>query len=42
MPEFCLRPATLLKNGIWQNCFPVNFAKFLREAFFYRNPSGRY
>ena len=42
MPEFCLRPATLLKNGIWQNCFPVNFAKFLREAFFYRKPSGRY
>ena len=42
MPEFCLRPATLLKNGIWQNCFPVNFAKFLKEAFFYRKPSGRY
>ena len=25
-----LRPATLLKKGLWHKCFPVNFAKFLR------------
>ena len=24
------RPATLLKKRLWQRCFPVNFAKFLR------------
>ena len=34
-----LRPATLLKKRLWQRCefseiFPVNFAKFLRTAFF--------
>ena len=29
-----LRLATLLKRGLWQRCFPVNFAKFLRTAFF--------
>ena len=26
----CLRPAILLKKGIWHRCFPVNFAKFQR------------
>ena len=28
-----LRPATLLKKGLWRSCFPVNFAKFLRAPF---------
>ena len=23
-----LRPATLLKKGLWKRCFPENFAKF--------------
>ena len=25
-----LKPATLLKKSLWHNCFPVDFAKFLR------------
>ena len=29
-----LRPATLLKRRLWHRCFPVNFVKFLRTAFF--------
>ena len=29
-----LRPATLLKRRLWNRCFPVNFAKFLRKPFF--------
>ena len=28
------RPATLFKKRLWQRCFPVNFAKFLRAPFF--------
>ena len=28
-----LRPVTLLKKRLWQGCFPVNFAKFLRTPF---------
>ena len=28
-----LRPATLLKRGLWRRCFPVNFGKFLRTPF---------
>ena len=28
-----LRPATLLKKRIWQSCFPMTFAKFLRTPF---------
>ena len=32
-----LRPATLLKKRLWHTCFPVNFAKFLRNLF-YRTP----
>ena len=28
-----LRPAKLLKKGLWHKCFPVNFAKFLRTFF---------
>ena len=29
-----LSPATLLKKRLWHRCFPVNFEKFLRIAFF--------
>ena len=29
-----LRLATLLKRRIWHSCFPVNFAKFLKNTFF--------
>ena len=32
-----LRPATLLKKRLWDRCFPVNFAKFLRTPFFTEN-----
>ena len=32
-----LRPADLLKNRLWQRCFSVNFAKFLKTAFFFEN-----
>ena len=28
-----LRPAILLKKGLWHKCFSVNFAKFLRTSF---------
>ena len=28
------RPATLLKKRLWHRCFPVNFAKFLRNLFY--------
>ena len=28
------RPATLLKKRLWHGCFPVNFAKFLKNTFF--------
>ena len=28
-----LRPATLLKKKLYDRCFPVNFAKFLRAPF---------
>ena len=28
-----LRPATLLKKGLWHRCFPVNFVKILRKPF---------
>ena len=34
-----LRSATLLKKRLWQRCFPVNFAKFLRTLFL-TNTSG--
>ena len=34
-----LRPAPLLKKRLWHMCFPVNFAKFLRNLF-YRKPPG--
>ena len=30
----------LLKKSLWDSCFPVNFAKFLR-TFFLQNTSGR-
>ena len=35
-----LRPATLLKKGLWHRCFPVNLVKFLRTSFL-QNTSGR-
>ena len=35
-----LRPATLLKKRLWNMCFPVNFAKFLRTPFL-QNTFGR-
>ena len=38
--SMCLRPATLLKKGLWHRCFPENFAKFLRTPFL-QNNSGR-
>ena len=40
MPEYVfnkaagLRSATLIKKGLWQRCFPVNFVKFSRTDFF--------
>ena len=34
-----LRPATLLKQRLYQRCFPVNFAIFLRTPFL-QNTSG--
>ena len=34
------RPATLLKKGLWNRCFPVNFTKFLRTPFL-QNTSRR-
>ena len=35
-----LRPADLLKNRLWQRCFSVNFAKFLKTAFFLKTSGG--
>ena len=35
-----IRPATLLKKGLWHRCFPMNFAQFLRTPFL-QNTSGR-
>ena len=34
-----LRPSTLLKKGLWHNCFLVNFVKPLRTPFF-KSTSG--
>ena len=34
-----LRPATVLKKGLWHRCFPNNSAKFLRTLF-HRTPLG--
>ena len=31
--EAGLRPTTLFKKRLWNNCFPVNFAKFWRTLF---------
>ena len=33
-----LLTATLLKKRLWRRCFPVNFAKFLKNTFSYRTP----
>ena len=35
-----LRAATLLKQKLWQRCFPVNFTKCLR-TFYLQDISGR-
>ena len=35
-----LKPATLLKKRLWHRCFPVNFAKFLRNLFLQNTSSG--
>ena len=35
---FFNKVGTLLKKKLWHWCFYVNFAKFLRIAFFYRAP----
>ena len=29
-----ISPATLLKKRLWDRCFPLHFAKFLRTLFF--------
>ena len=31
----CARVSFLIQKSFWRNCFPVNFAKFLRTPFFY-------
>ena len=31
--NICARAFLLLKKRLWQRCFPVNFAKFLRTRF---------
>ena len=33
-----LRPATFLRKRLWYRCFPVNFAKFYKNIFYYRTP----
>ena len=35
-----LRPATLFKLRLWNRCFPMNFAKFLRTPFHTNSSSG--
>ena len=35
-----LRPATFLKKRLWDRCFPVNFAKFLRTPFLQTTSGG--
>ena len=32
--HLCQSPAILLQKRLWHSCFPVNFIKFLRTAFF--------
>ena len=32
-----LRPAALLRRSLWDRCFPVNFAKFLRRSLLQNN-----
>ena len=39
---FKKRLATLLKERLWNRCFPVNFAKFLRTPLLYRTPPDDY
>ena len=35
-----LSSATLLKKRLWQRCFPLNFAKFLRKSFLQNTSRG--
>ena len=35
-----LRPTTLLKKRLWNRCFPVNFAKFLKAPFLQNTPDN--
>ena len=30
-------PASLLKDRLWRNCFPLNFARLLRAPFYIEN-----
>ena len=34
---FMPQPATLLEKRLWETCFPVNFAKFLKEHLFFEH-----
>ena len=36
----CARPATLMKKILWHRCFPVNFAKFLKQLFLQSTSDG--
>ena len=33
-----LRTASLLKEGLWRRCFPINFEKFWRTPFLHNTP----
>ena len=35
-----LEACDFIKKRLWQRCFPINFAKFLRKPFL-KNTSGR-
>ena len=35
-----LTPATLLKKRLWDSCFPLDFAKFLRTPVFIERLRG--
>ena len=40
LPKACKFIKSLLNKRLWQRCFPVNFAKFLRGSFL-QNTSGQ-
>ena len=33
-----LKPPTIIKKRLWHECFPVNFAKFVRTTFLTEHP----